>query len=501
MYDQYGEKHTGILKRINQMPVDFRASIVITEKEQTVVTIYELTTEAEKEIRNSKYCCGVIKLDRGGYLNLFDLLVEGGSRKQSRTGEEETEITLRLSTTNTIYGEAEFGVDEGFNELQIEITEGCELIGLCPYDIHKTYEELIEYKGIEMPFNCASIVADTILGEFQFFCIPKVEFDKDELKLKMKHHIDIKLLRKLTVKDLDTVLLKITDFFSILCGELVTINSLSLFKGDEFGDDEYEFIGYSNFVRPCLNLLKGNGLDSTAYLRIGLFKVSDFPDLGKALNWWFENSEKLRQAQNSYGRILLDEEVRIVTENKFLAAMQLVEGYESAANSDDDKKTQFETKKEELITKLEKADQIFAKRYLTYSGETFRKRIRSYMYEGIEKFVDMSKSEFNKKYDKLIGEIVSERDLYTHGSTQVKPQFSLLETARIADICKAFYRANLLNSMGVSKELLRRRFSHNRSFVAYAKSIFGIDIKNVGQLDGFDKAMWHFSTDETFRHK
>ena len=66
-----------------------------------------------------------------------------------------------------------------------------------------------------------------------------------------------------------------------------------------------------------------------------LFKVSDFSDSTAALNKWFSfylDSKKnsLILAHNAYGRILMDEDLQILSENRFLAAMQLIEGYCSA---------------------------------------------------------------------------------------------------------------------------------------------------------------------------
>lgn len=187
--NQHEVKYTGIFQKVNQINVDFRASVVITEKKQTIVTIYEVTTDVEKEIRNSKYCYGVIKLDQGGYLCLFDILIEGEEWRESITGEGEKIIRLRLSTSNAIFGEKEFGVAETFDELQIEITEGCELIGLCPYNVNENYVKLMKAEEVEIPIDYAPIVASTILGEFQFSCIPSTKFSKNELKLEMRHYI------------------------------------------------------------------------------------------------------------------------------------------------------------------------------------------------------------------------------------------------------------------------------------------------------------------------
>ena len=58
-----------------------------------------------------------------------------------------------------------------------------------------------------------------------------------------------------------------------------------------------------------------------------------------------------------YGRILLDEEVEIVTVNKFLAAMQLIEGYTQAYANEEKEIKEFEEKKSELISKFENEEE------------------------------------------------------------------------------------------------------------------------------------------------
>ncbi len=41
--------------------------------------------------------------------------------------------------------------------------------------------------------------------------------------------------------------------------------------------------------------------------------------------------------------------------------------------------------------------------------------------------------------------------------------------------------------------LIKFRFSHDQSFVAYMDKIFNVTISPNSSLDGFDKAMWSFS--------
>ena len=92
----------------------------------------------------------------------------------------------------------------------------------------------------------------------------------------------------------------------------------------------YSKVLFFHFKKEKLNVLNSSGIDATGFKRVSVFKLSDFNDLEKAMNFWFEHYDKLLNAQKAYDRILLDEELKIATAGKFLAAMQLVEGYAQA---------------------------------------------------------------------------------------------------------------------------------------------------------------------------
>lgn len=45
------------------------------------------------------------------------------------------------------------------------------------------------------------------------------------------------------------------------------------------------------------------------------------------MNFWFEQYEDLFSDQQAYSRIIQDEELNIIPINRFLTAMQVIEGY------------------------------------------------------------------------------------------------------------------------------------------------------------------------------
>lgn len=276
----------------------------------------------------------------------------------------------------------------------------------------------------------------------------------------------------------------------------MTVNELVLHNGkyDE-NYKSYEFVGYANSPIEKLRLLKGNGVDSTAFLRQAIFKVSDFENIGTALDSWFDLIERIPLANSAYQRILLDEDVNIITENIFLAAMQLVEGYASALSEKQEEFDEFQTHKSIIIENIDNEDdREFLTKHCNYSGETFRRLLKKFTFDSISKLESHSLSQFNKNYNKLIGKIKDERDIITHSSTCCTPQFDSIELVDIAVIYKYFYRINVLSKLGIPPDLICKRLSHSRSFVFYIKNFFNIDLKSPDiKLSEYDGHMRHFS--------
>ena len=208
----------------------------------------------------------------------------------------------------------------------------------------------------------------------------------------------------------------ITDFFSILAGESVTVNSLKCRESSEL----VEVIGICNFPKEKLGILKNNTIDTTFFKRGGVYKVTDFQNLEQAIKYWFSNYKKIHNAQQAYKRILLDEDVQIVTINKFLAAMQLIEGYTQAYADEDKEIKAFEEKKNEIISKLKNEEEIeLVRDGLGYSGISFRKALKDYLYKGCSCLTEISKTKFMKEKETLISDIVNDRNFYTHSSNRM----------------------------------------------------------------------------------
>ena len=241
--------------------------------------------------------------------------------------------------------------------------------------------------------------------------------------------------------------------------------------------------------------MKNDTIDSTSFKRGILYKVTDFQNLEQALEYWFCNYRNIYNAQQVYGRILLDEEVEIVTVNKFLAAMQLIEGYTQAYANEEKEIKEFEEKKSELISKFENEEEKeLIKNGLGFSSISFRKALKDYLYKGCNCFEEISKTKFAKEKEKLINDIVNDRNFYTHSSNRLPAIMKFDDLLNIASLCKELYRIISLKDMGLDKKIIEQRSQNNRMCVWLMKNIMQIEIEteNLQWLE-FDRAMRVFS--------
>lgn len=109
-------------------------------------------------------------------------------------------------------------------------------------------------------------------------------------------------------------------------GEIITIEDVYL----RHGEHSIKTVGLCNFPKNKLNALQSN-FDTRSYLRKSIFKISDFEDgIGSAITAFYEIQNECMLACEAYKQILLDEEIKISTYNKFLKVMQVVEGFQRA---------------------------------------------------------------------------------------------------------------------------------------------------------------------------
>lgn len=496
MAEKMKKWYSGRVCFLDDVAVNFRVEIHFDKYSQGVITIYDVTREIFIGAKNGEYNSAVILLDNKEYISVFDLYVkEATSSTKIVNGEPVfSEGKIVIISSVILKGKKYFRKEDTFNQLEIEITDGVELLGICPYDLNRNYFDMIMCKDINIPVRLSTISVYTIIGEMKFNVLPKYNYGKDLFSIGFEHRITFKPIRGLKVMEFREVLNQMSSFFSLLCGETITINKLLIAENVEIKTELTEFIGISSVFKEKLEILDNSGIDSTSFKRRAVFKVSDFPDLEKAMNYWFEHYDALGNAQNAYERILLDEELKVITVNKFLAAMQLIEGYAQAYADEEEEVKAFEEHKEEILSELTKIEDIeLVKNGLGFSGISFRKAVKEYLYKGISCLEKISKTEFLKNNSDLIEKIVNDRNVYTHSSNRVTTQLDFNEMMDITTICKELYRILLLNEMEIPHSLLVHRFEHNRLSSAIFEKIFGIELCSEEELTEFDSAMWHFS--------
>ncbi len=494
MREKQEKWYSGKLCKLGNENVDYRAEIQFDEYNQSHVTVYNIAREWIDKLNSGDYDSAVLELENGDYVSIFEFDYQTTYRVRNMECVD-CEFILILRSSNTIKGSKSFLKEHRFSELSFEITDGHELIGSCPYDLNKGFLELIEVQKIQIPIKLESICVNTMLGKLEFIALPKYHFSKDSFSIGFSHNIVFKPGNPIAVGEFREILKKVTDLFFVLSGEVVTINKLSLVEYEENTHPNfYEFIGFCNFPKVNLRTLDNAGAVGTGFKRAELFKITDFPDLEFALNYWFEHYNALFNAQQAYGRILFDEEMKSVSVNKFLAAMQTIEGYAQAYADEEQELAEFYLQKQKIIEQLkEPSDKELVELGLGLSGITFRRALENYLLEGINYFEQISKSSFHKNYKELINHIVNDRNFYTHSSNRTKAELSFDEAIQISVICKEIYRILILGRLGVSKELIHCRTMHNYKVVKLLSDLFGIKIEIHNKLTAFDNDMWHFS--------
>lgn len=108
-------------------------------------------------------------------------------------------------------------------------------------------------------------------------------------------------------------------------------------------------------------------------------------------------------ACEAYKQILLDEEIKISTYNKFLKVMQVVEGFQRA-KIDGSEEIEFNNIKNEIMEKLNETDRAFVKKYTFYNGQNFRKCMNEFTLGSIQIISGLSKTKAKEASEKIIGQ-------------------------------------------------------------------------------------------------
>lgn len=488
--------YSGILCKLNGENVNFRAEIAFNEYNQSIITVYNVSVKWVKKIKKEKSNSAILRLENEEYISIFDFHIEQTYFKSNIVEDKPVceGVQLTLVSSNVIRGERSFSKDYLFFEIHMEITEGHELIGKCPYKFKTDKIQRAMDNQLDISIQSVPIIVNTILGKFEFCVFPNQHYTRDSFSISFAHKIHFIPTNPIKVEEFHATIKKLTSFFFLLCGEAVTVNKLWLIENKDNNYAKYEFIGFCNSPKYKLRKFEKFETDTISFRRVSIFKLSDFVDLEFAMNYWFEHYDDLFNAQQAYSRIIQDEEENIIPINRFLAAMQLIEGYSQAYINEEQEIVEFTQSKERIIAQLTEQEDIdLVNNGLGFSGISFRKATTNFLYEGINYFEKISKNEFNRTNSELINSIVNDRNFYTHSSNRTQPMLSISDIINIGTLCKDMYRILILGKMGLPEQLLRCRIRHDFRATCLLKDILKVEINDYGSITEFDATMWDFS--------
>lgn len=469
--------------RINGEEVDYLSALEINEEYIIRITIDEVERNCYDRIKEESQINIVVKSEEK-YLTIVDCqLVETSSRFGQDCGNSKFNLKYMSSLLLVDYLWSS-SQENWFDGINCTITETTELLGFYPYQ-----SDYDKWSFLEVECNIkGNIVARKVGHGFSYFVEPLITHVDDGLHISMHGRIQFASGRNRSINEIRELLNSICLFFEILSGEIITTEDVYLSQGKH----SVKAIGLCNFPKNKLNGLQ-SGFDSRSYLRKGIFKVADFGEsIGQAIATFYKIQNECMLACEAYKQILLDEEIKISTYNKFLKVMQVVEGFQRAKINEREEK-EFDEKKNAIMEKLDEDDRAFVMKHTFYNGQNFRKCMNEFTIGSIKIISGLSKTKAKEVSDIIINKIINDRDVYTHASKEQRPILSIDKLQAVNYCYKSFFRVLVLSRMGLMERIIRNRLLFDRKFVAYYKVLFGLEIKkekNYSDTGEFDKLMW-----------
>ena len=388
-------------------------------------------------------------------------------------GIEDVVFSITCEAKKSFWGNQYCSIEENcFEDFTLQVTEGVELIGLTPYG-----ELDIKDTSFHMP---SEIYIDTNIKQigkddgFSCFVAPIVQRIGTDIRLGIQYGIQYIVNRShecgLSISDIEEKIHSLILFLEILCGERISTTRIQVRQKEEI----YKYLGEPMLLKERLNTFDKEHFDSCGYVRRKIFKLSDFhQDIDEVISQFGELYIEDRVAFEAYQQLMMDEELQIFTVNNFLKAMQMVEGIERLEDRQKIDK-EFKKDKHRVMKRItDEKDREFVKKYCNNLGETFRECL-----ERIIKSCLLVLSEIdNFCCEDIITKIVNDRNVYTHASHKNAPLLSQEDLWGLTYCFEVFFRVEVLIKLGLSKELIRKRFSYDRTFVVYYEDLFGQEIK------------------------
>lgn len=467
---------------INNEDADYLGTVTVDEEYIIRIEIKEIERKYFDKIKDVPYANIVAKWE-GKYVTIVDCqLMEKEFRGEPNNAKIQLKYISSLLLVDYLWTPSQ---EIQFSGFSCSITEITELLGSYPYEID--YDELA-LSNVECNVK-GNVVSKRVGHGFSYFVAPLITYETDGLHVSMYGKIQYSGGREQSISEVREVLHKICLFFEILSGEIITVNEI-VFEQEK---NCVKAVGFCNFPKSILSRLQSN-FDSRKYLRKSIFKVSDFGnDIGKAIATFYEIQSECMLACEAYKQILLDEEIKISTYNKFLKVMQVVEGFQRA-KIDERENVEFKQKKNSILEKLnDEEDKAFLEKYTNYNGQSFRKCMNELTVNSLQVISGLTKGQARKNSDGIINAIINDRDVYTHASKEEKPRLSIDKLQAVNYCYKTFFRVLALSRMGLSDKIIRNRLLFDRKFVAFYQVLFGLKVlkeDSYSDTGSFDNLMW-----------
>lgn len=214
--DNLNQVHSGKLYKLNNEVVDYSAEVNFNEYYECNIIVYDANKEWYDKLKQTENNSAEIKLYSGEYISIFNFYIKEFTIHKNINEPEYKGILMKAVSSNVIWGRKGFPADYTFSEMCMEITDGHELIGVCPYDLNSGCVDRSMYKNINIPVITEPVRVDTNLGIFHFDVTPQYYSERDRFSIGISHKITFQPLKPVMVRDFHDVLQKITDFFHCL---------------------------------------------------------------------------------------------------------------------------------------------------------------------------------------------------------------------------------------------------------------------------------------------
>ena len=476
---KYNNYNTCNIIRIEEVEVNYAASFIIDDEFYCEIDIQSVERNCFDLIKDKPQVHIVVKFEQA-YITFVNCQMSSYTFSHS---EKEVDISIKFYSPLVLCDyEWNNSKDICFTGFVTSITEITELLGYFPYN--ESYSCMVASDHNDL---YGKNIFKKIGTEYSFFVIPNKTMGKNGVNVSIDSKIRYDSEKRFSISELRELTDRICLFYEILTGEVITLGeSIDLFDGDLF----VKAIGLCNYPKTELNIFKTPN-DDRSYLRKRLFKISDFDDIHNSILAFDDLYKTCLLAFEAYKQVLLDEEVRIGTYNKFLKLMQIVEGYQRDIVNDEEQK-RFNDIKNSILEKLEDDEKTFIEKYTNNNGQEFGRCLKDFTINSLQ-ILGFSKTKAKSHSNDLIRDMINDRDVYTHASKIKNPVISVDKLMQINYLYKTFFRISVLRNIGMSNEIIKKRLLHDRRLVILIKNIFHLDFNRFDEFydtGEFDRMMW-----------